>query len=281
MSAIVSPRPRWSSSGRSTIGSMPSIHAADSKLTLVRVEGLSKSMPIRRPARRSLNASGFRLSRPVSGAKSADPQVSSSRVRKSLGGVNRGAEERTAFMGVSFATPTGVRVIATIGSMRSRSGGPADLHELVPDSGNRLVQGHDPGQVDRRGRQDEVRVDRVERRLQLPDLRRRRSPSPGRAARVPDSARAHRGSSPPRRAGDRRARAAPNRRAATTPAPKPMPPCVRVGPSSTTTTRLPWMGGPSSVSSDRAVTITAPGFSCGDRPRGPRRRRQARPSRSC
>src|SRR3972149_2208541 len=65
VSPIASPRPIWSSSVRSRIGSMPSIHAAASNLTRVRVDGLWKIIPSRPPARRFRNASGSRLSRPV------------------------------------------------------------------------------------------------------------------------------------------------------------------------------------------------------------------------
>src|SRR3990170_3807193 len=87
VSPIASPRPIWSSSVRSTIGSMPSIQAAASKLTRVRVDGLWKIIPSRPPARRFRNASGSRLSRPVrsSNARSS-PGSSSSSVRKWRGG---------------------------------------------------------------------------------------------------------------------------------------------------------------------------------------------------
>ena len=54
--------------------------------------------------------------------------------------------------------------------------------------------------------------------------------------------------------------AAPKRRAATMPAPKVMPPCVSVGPSSTTATRLPSIVPPSSVSDERARITSARGL---------------------
>ena len=47
---MVSPRPSWSSSGGGLIGSMPRPQMAASKLTLVRVDGLSKMRPTRPPA---------------------------------------------------------------------------------------------------------------------------------------------------------------------------------------------------------------------------------------
>ena len=54
--------------------------------------------------------------------------------------------------------------------------------------------------------------------------------------------------------------AAPKRRAATTPAPKVMPPWVSVGPSSTTATRLPLISPPWRVSAERARSTWARGF---------------------
>ena len=67
MSAIVSPRPIWISSGRSMIGSMPRPQVAASKLTRVRVDGLSKSIPTRPPgmASRVIPLTDFEFGREI------------------------------------------------------------------------------------------------------------------------------------------------------------------------------------------------------------------------
>ena len=76
--------------------------------------------------------------------------------------------------------------------------------------------------------------------------------------------------------------AAPSLRASTVPAPIFISPCVSVGPSSTTSARLPGMrSGWSTVSGDAASMTIALGLTAADVPAHDLDRPRGRPSRSC